>query len=60
MPCYVGLDVSKALTSVCVMDAKGGVLREEKVATEPTAIAAGFADPRDYVIRMKPERAASS
>ncbi len=38
MPCYVGLDVSKQLTSICAMDAKGGVLREGRVESSPKSI----------------------
>ncbi len=35
---YAGLDVSLELTSVCVVDAQGGVVREAKVASEPEAL----------------------
>jgi transposase len=37
---YVGLDVADEETSVCVVDQKGAVLVEAKVASEPAAIAA--------------------
>ena len=37
---YVGLDVSVARTSVCIMDAAGQVVREQSVASTPEAIAA--------------------
>jgi transposase len=37
---YVGLDVSVKGTSVCIVDKAGRVIREVKVATEPTAILA--------------------
>lgn len=36
---YAGLDVSLELTSVCVVDAQGQVVREAKVASEPEALA---------------------
>ena len=35
---YVGLDVSLELTSVCVVDGDGAVVREVKVASEPEAL----------------------
>lgn len=35
---YAGLDVSLELTSVCVVDAQGEVVREVKVASEPEAL----------------------
>jgi transposase len=37
---YVGLDVSMKQTSICIVDNAGKVIREAKVATEPTAIGA--------------------
>jgi transposase len=36
---YVGLDVSVARTSVCIMDALGQIVREQSVASTPEAIA---------------------
>lgn len=36
---YAGLDVSLELTSVCIVDAQGCIIREEKVASEPEALA---------------------
>ncbi len=38
MPYYVGLDASKNTTNICVMDAKGAVIREGVVDTDPRAI----------------------
>ena len=35
---YVGIDVSLELSSVCVVDAKGTIVREAKVASEPGAL----------------------
>ena len=35
---YAGLDVSLELTSVCIVDAQGCIVREEKVASEPEAL----------------------
>ena len=35
---YAGLDVSLELTSVCIVDAQGQVVREAKVASEPEAL----------------------
>ncbi|WP_445216185.1 IS110 family transposase (plasmid) [Bradyrhizobium sp. Pa8] len=45
---YAGIDVSLELSSVCVVDAQGKILREAKVASEPGALvelfeALGFA-----------------
>lgn len=40
MPYFVGLDASKATTNICVMDAKGAIVREGKVETTPKAIVA--------------------
>lgn len=38
MECFVGLDVSQAMTSVAIIDAEGGTLLEVEVPTEPTDI----------------------
>ena len=35
---YAGLDVSLELTSVCIVDAQGGIACEAKVASEPEAL----------------------
>jgi transposase len=35
---YAGLDVSLELTSVCLVDGRGQVVRETKVASEPEAL----------------------
>ena len=35
---YAGLDVSLELTSVCLVDGQGHVVREAKVASEPEAL----------------------
>ena len=40
---YAGIDVSLELSSVCVVDATGRILREAKVASEPEALIAWFA-----------------
>ena len=32
---YAGLDVSLELTSVCIVDAQGAIIRETKVANHP-------------------------
>jgi transposase len=37
---YVGIDVSLEQSSVCVVDAAGGIVREAKVASEPEALIA--------------------
>ncbi len=38
---YAGIDVSLGLSSVCVVDATGRIVREAKVASEPEALARG-------------------
>src|SRR2546430_16927918 len=43
MDYYAGIDVSLKDSSVCVLDAKGKVIREAKVASEPEALIAWFA-----------------
>jgi hypothetical protein len=35
---YAGLDVSLELTSVCIVDERGGIVCEAKVASEPEAL----------------------
>lgn len=40
---YAGLDVSLELTSVCIVDAQGGIVRETKVPSEPEALVHYFA-----------------
>ena len=35
---FVGLDVSVAQTSICIVDDRGRIARERKVPTEPEAI----------------------
>ena len=35
---YAGIDVSLEQSSVCVVDAAGGIVREAKVASEPEAL----------------------
>jgi len=41
---YAGIDVSLELSSVCVVDATGRILREAKVASEPDSLIAWFRD----------------
>jgi transposase len=40
---YAGIDVSLELSSVCVVDAQGKIVREAKVASKPGALLAFFA-----------------
>ena len=42
MEYYAGIDVSLESSSVCVVDAKGQVLREAKIASEPEALVGWF------------------
>ncbi len=39
---YAGIDVSLELSSVCVVDATGRIVREAKVASEPEALIGWF------------------
>ena len=39
MDYYAGIDVSLELSSVCVLDGSGQIVREAKVASEPEALA---------------------
>ncbi len=41
---YVGIDVSLELSSVCILDASGQIMREAKVASEPEALATFLAN----------------
>jgi transposase len=43
MDYYVGIDVSLELSSICLLDATGRILREAKVASEPEALTAFLA-----------------
>ena len=39
---YAGIDVSLELSSVCVVDAQGKIVKEAKAASEPEALVAFF------------------
>src|SRR5258705_13952094 len=41
---YAAIDVSLELSSVCVVDGTGKIVREAKVASEPEALVAFFQD----------------
>ena len=42
MEYYAGIDVSLELSSVCIVDAKGKIVREAKVASDPDALITFF------------------
>src|SRR5579863_7974721 len=44
MEYYAGIDVSLELSSVCVVDARGKIIKETKVASEPAALVAFFGE----------------
>lgn len=50
MDYYAGIDVSLKESSVCVVDAKGKVVREIKVASDPEALVRYF-DELDFPVR---------
>jgi hypothetical protein len=39
MDYYAGIDVSLELSSVCILDGSGQIVREARVASEPEALA---------------------
>jgi transposase len=49
---YAGLDVSLELTSVCLVDATGEVVREAKVASEPEALVRFMCEQQLSVVRV--------
>jgi transposase len=49
---YAAIDVSLELSSVCVVDGTGTIVREAKVASEPDAIVAFFRSLGVAVIRI--------
>lgn len=57
MDYYAGIDVSLELSSVCVVDSSGRIVRETKVASEPEALLQHFADLELPVIRVDLEAA---
>ena len=52
---YAGINVSLELSSVCVVDATGRIVREAKVASEPEALVAWFGGLGLEVARIGPE-----
>ncbi len=56
MTYHAGIDVSLEQCSICVVDDRGRVYREAKVASEPGALIAWFASLDVEVSRWRPER----
>jgi transposase len=52
MEYFAGIDVSLELSSVCVMDSTGKIVREAKVASEPDALVGFFAGLGFPVVRI--------
>ena len=52
---YAGIDVSLELSSVCIVDAKGKIVREAKVASDPDALIAFFKQLGFPVVRIELE-----
>lgn len=52
MEYFAGIDVSLELSSVCVVDATGKIIREAKVASEPEALARFFGELGFPVVRI--------
>jgi transposase len=52
MDYYAGIDVSLELSSVCVVDSSGKVVRETKVAREPEALLLHFGDLGLPIVRV--------
>lgn len=44
MDYYAGIDVSLELSSVCLVDSSGKIVRETKMASEPDALLQHFAE----------------
>lgn len=49
---YAGIDVSLELSSVCVVDSQGKIVRETKVASEPEMLVAFFKEITASVARI--------
>ena len=49
---YAGLDVSLELTSVCIVDARGGIIRETKVPSDPEDLVRYFRSLEDPITRI--------
>ena len=49
---YAGIDVSLELSSVCVVDAQGRIVKEAKVASDPDALVAWFKEVGLAMVRI--------
>ena len=52
MDYFAAIDVSLEVSSVCVVDATGGIVREAKVASEPEALAKFFGELGFAIVRI--------
>ena len=55
MDYFAAIDVSLEVSSVCVVDATGRVVREAKVASEPEALAKFFGELKFAIVRISLE-----
>ena len=58
---YAGIDVSLELSSVCVVDAKGKIVKEAKIRRDPVALVTFFAGLvlRSSALGLRPGRCRS-
>jgi transposase len=49
---YAGIDVSLGRSSICVVDATGRIMREDKVASDPRARVAWFSELKISLTRI--------
>lgn len=55
---YAGIDVSLKLSSVCMVDAKGKIVKEAKISSDPIALVTFFEGSvlRSSALGLRPDR----